>query len=651
MAERQQSVTLSELPDVHTTTSDGRAAVLVMPAPATPTVAGLVAARVDGQLVDLSDRPKAVSGEPVTLRDPNGLDILRHTIAAQVLGRALKLVYPGAQLAIGPTVADGFYYDVATDEPISSEDLDRIEEKMREIIREGAGITKRWLSRESVLALFESRNEPFKVEIITDDLGEAFSVYEQDGTDFVDLCRGPHLPSLALIDPKSFTLTSVAGAYWRGDNNRQMLTRIYGTAWRNGKELRVHLERVEEAKRRDHRLLAQKMDLFHFSADSPGQVFWHAGGWTMYSELVGFIREQLRAYDYEEINTPRMVSRALYERSGHWAKFGTENMFTTETYGATFAWKPMNCPSHITVYNQRQHSYRDLPLRYAEFGNCYRKELTGALHGLMRVTSMTQDDAHIFCTMDQVQGEIVALNSMINTIYATLGFSDFYVRFADRPARRLGDDDLWDRAESALRSACVEADVETVLNPGEGAFYGPKLEYVLRDSLGREWQCGTIQLDFNLPERLDATYASADGGKARPVIIHRAIIGTIERFLGIFLEQHATWLPLWIAPTQIIFTAISEGQASYSEQLTSRFRGAGLRARWDRGFDDRIAQRIRDHSSSRVPLIGVVGDTEERDGTVSVRRLGDKRSVVVGADELLDQICAEVSSRALAAIT
>ncbi|MGH3866611.1 MAG: threonine--tRNA ligase [Pseudonocardiaceae bacterium] len=607
---------------------------------------GVVARRVDGRLQDLSDAVEpGADVEEVTLDDADGVDTLRHTIVAQVLGRAIKSLYPGSSLAVGPTITDGFYYDVSTETPISSEDLSRIEEKMREIVSEGRSIEKTWIDRDAAIALFEARSEPFKVQIIEDDEAKTFSIYEQVGTDFVDLCRGPHLESLGQIDVSSFTLTSVAGAYWRGDSRNAMLTRIYGTAWRTGKELRLHLERLEEAKRRDHRLLATKMDLFHFSADSPGQVFWHSAGWTMYQELTGFIREKLRQYEYDEVNTPRLVSQQLYERSGHWAKFGTENMFTTEAYGETFALKPMNCPSHITVYKHSQHSYRDLPIRFAEFGNCYRRELSGALHGLMRVTSMTQDDAHVFCTMDQVRHEILVLNSMIKDIYRTLGFENYYVRFADRPPRRIGDDATWDRAEAALLAACEEAGLETVPNPGEGAFYGPKLEYVLTDSLGRDWQCGTIQLDFNLPERLDATYVTSDGSRERPVMIHRAIIGTIERFLGIFLEQHAKWLPLWISPMQISFAAISEGQAEHSRQLAERFRAAGLRASWDRNYDDRISQRIRDHSQARVPLVGVVGDNEVSDGTVSLRVLGGNRSTSVPVDELLARLSHEVRTR------
>ncbi|MFE2733265.1 threonine--tRNA ligase [Streptomyces sp. NPDC059349] len=608
----------------------------------------VVARRVNGKLQDLSDPIRSgAEVEEVTLTEPDGLDILRHTLAAQVLGRAVKSLYPDSKLAIGPTITDGFYYDIQTDVPISSEDLPKIEEKMREIIAENRAVKKAWVERSSAISLFEKRSENFKVEILEADDAESFSIYEQVGSDFVDLCRGPHLESLGLIDPAAFALVSVSGAYWRGDSQNAMLTRIYGTAWSTRKELRIHLDRLEEAKRRDHRLLAAKMGLFHLGPESPGQVFWHPAGWTLFQELTGFIREKLRANDYQEVNTPRMVSQQLYERSGHWSKFGTENMFTSEAYGESFALKPMNCPSHILLYQHDQRSYRDLPVRLAEFGNCYRRELSGALHGLMRVTSMTQDDAHVFCTLDQVQEEIVVLNAMIEEIYRTLGFENYYVRFSDRPARRIGDDETWDRAEGALLAACEAAGVKTVPNPGEGAFYGPKLEYVLTDSLGRDWQCGTIQLDFNLPERLGATYVAPSGARERPVMIHRAIIGTVERFLGIFLEQHAKWLPLWIAPTQIAFSPISEGQAEHAKALAETFRADGLRAEWDRNHDDRISQRIRDHSQSRVPLIAVIGDQEVSDGTVSLRMLGNKRSVSLPVDELRGRLSREVRTRSL----
>ena len=601
---------------------------------------------MDGELSDLSDPVGQDSKvEEIALDSPEGLDILRHTVVAQVLGRAIKDLYPGSSLAVGPTIAEGFYYDVRTSEPISVDDLPKIEAKMREIVAEGRAVKKTWVDKAQALTTFEARREPFKIEIIEEDGGSKFSLYEQVGDDFVDLCRGPHLESLAQIDAEAFTLTSVSGAYWRGDSNNMMLTRIYGTAWRTRKELRVYLERIEEAKRRDHRLLAANMDLFHFSADSPGQVFWHPAGWTMYQELIGFIREKLQKYDYREVNTPRLVSRRLYERSGHWEKFGPENMFTSEAYGETLALKPMNCPSHIEIYKHQQHSYRDLPLRLAEFGNCYRRELSGALHGLMRVTSMTQDDAHVLCTMDQIRHEILILNSMIKDVYQALGFESYYVRFADRPERRVGDDATWDAAEAALLGACADAGVEAAANPGEGAFYGPKLEYVLTDSLGRDWQCGTIQLDFNLPERLGATYIAPDSSRQTPVMIHRAIIGTVERFLGIFLEQHAKWLPLWISPVQVTFSAITDEQAAYTQELSARFREASLRASWDQDTSERISQRIRNHSMARVPLVAVIGDNEVKDGSVSLRILGDRRSTSMPVEDLLVRLLREVKEK------
>ena len=607
----------------------------------------IVAARVDGELRDLVDAPADSPGlELVTIGDPDGLDVLRHTIAAQVLGRALVNLYPGAKLGVGPTTDDGFYYDVLTSEPVSSDDLERIEAEMRRIIAEGSAIEKRRVPRADAESLFAERDQEFKLEIIADAPDDdAFNIYEQGDTEFVDLCRGPHLRSLSQIDPDSFALIRVAGAYWRGDSDRPMLTRVYGTAWRNAKELRTYLKRLEEAKRRDHRSTAQKLSLFHFSPDCPGQVFWLPNGWTMYTELQEFIRETLAKYRYNEINTPRIVSRAMYERSGHWEKFGTDDMFITEAYKGEFALKPMNCPSHVEVFKSSPRSYRALPLRFAEFGNCYRREQSGALHGLMRVASMTQDDAHIFCTMDQVEDEIVALNSMIEETYSTLGFDDYFVRFSDRPPKRIGDDATWDRAEAALLAACDAAGVKTVPNPGEGAFYGPKLEYVLTDAIGRQWQCGTIQLDFNLPTRLDATYTATEGSKERPVMIHRAILGTLERFLGIFLEQFADGLPLWIAPVQIAFLPVTEEHVDAAVELADRFRAAGIRAIGDVDTDGSVGGRVKGHVINRVPLIGVIGDREVETGTVMVRRLGVKEQESASSQVVLDSLLEEIGRR------
>lgn len=605
----------------------------------------VVAIDDDGVLRDLTDEVSGASPRQVTLAEDAGLDILRHTLAAQVLGRALTDLFPGAELAAGPTTDEGFFYDVRTQTPISEDNLPAIEARMREILAEGATISKTFQDKADVVRSFEERNQPFKVEIIEEDGGERFSVYSQEGTDFIDLCRGPHLTSLSLIDPGAFKLQRVAGAYWRGDSSRPMLTRVYGTAWRSKKELDAHLARLEEAKRRDHRQLAQRMDLFHFSPESPGQVFWHKNGWLIYLELTKFIREMLSNFDYEEINTPRIVAKSLYERSGHWEKFGTENMFITEAYRDTFALKPMNCPSHVEVFNSGQRSYRNLPLRLAEFGTCYRRELSGAIHGLLRVTAITMDDAHIFCTMDQVEGEILALNDMIDQTYRALGFTDYFVRFADRPPKRIGDDATWDRAEAALLAACETAGIETILNAGDGAFYGPKLEYVLRDAIGREWQCGTIQLDFNLPDRLDATYTTSAGTKERPVMIHRAIIGSLERFMGVLLEHFADVLPLWIAPIQVALVPVSDHHLDYCNEVAATLRAAGVRVEFQPDQDGTLNYRIREHTNARTPIVLVVGDREVEEGAVTVRRLRVKQQVVASVADLVTSLVSEIRTR------
>lgn len=605
----------------------------------------VVAIDDDNVLRDLADEVTGTTQRPVTLADEAGLDILRHTIAAQVLGRALTDVFSDAELAAGPTTDDGFFYDVRTSSPISEESLPLIESRMREILASGAAITKAVVEKGDVVSMFKERQQPFKIEIVEEDGADRFSIYSQEGSDFIDLCRGPHLTSLSLIDPDAFALLRVAGAYWRGDNTRPMLTRIYGTAWRSKAELDVHLAKLEEAKRRDHRQLAQRMDLFHLSPDSPGQVFWHRNGWLIYLELIKFIREMLANFDYEEINTPRIVAKSLYERSGHWDKFGTDNMFITEAYHNTFALKPMNCPSHVEVFNSAQRSYRSLPLRLAEFGTCYRRELSGAIHGLLRVTAITMDDAHIFCTMDQVQDEILALNTMIDQTYRTLGFTDYFVRFADRPAKRIGDDATWDRAEAALQAACEEAGIETVLNPGDGAFYGPKLEYVLRDAIGREWQCGTIQLDFNLPDRLDAMYTAASGAKERPVMIHRAVIGSLERFMGVLLEHFADVLPLWLAPVQVALVPVSDRHLDYCGEVAAMLRTEGVRVEFQASQDGTLNNRIREHANARTPIVLVIGDREVEERSATVRRLRVKQQASVSMAELVPSLAAEIRER------
>jgi threonyl-tRNA synthetase len=607
-----------------------------------------VAIKVNGVLRDLSDPiTEDASISLVTVNDEDGLEIMRHTIAAQVLARAVKNLYPGAKLAIGPTIRDGFYYDVAFKEPISVADLPAIEEEMKRIAKTGSSITKKIYDRDGAKALFGDRGEEYKVAIINDsDEGEGFQIYHQDGTDFIDLCRGPHLPSFAHIG--AFKLLKVAGAYWRGKSDNEMLTRIYGTAWKSNKELNAYLLRIEEAEKRDHRKLGQEMDLFHFQPETPGQVFWHNNGWTIYRQVENYIRGKLRVYDYDEVNTPRVVSKDLFVKSGHWEKFGTDEMFVTQAYGEqTFALKPMNCPCHVQIFNHSLRSYRDLPIRMSEFGNCFRQEARGALHGLMRVASMAQDDAHIFCRMDQIKDEIVGLNGLIKEIYAELGFDSFFVRFSDRPEQRVGDDSVWDAAENALQEACKAASIEWIPNPGEGAFYGPKLEFVLRDAIGREWQCGTIQLDFNLPQRLEATYIDEKGEKQYPVMIHRALVGTLERFVGILIEHYGGNFPLWLAPRQVVLSSIIDSNNDHVRAVAERFKATGIRCEVD-VRNEKINYKIREHMAAKVSFVGVLGDREARDDTVTVRRLGEgNKTTNLPVNDFIARIREEIDSRAL----
>jgi threonyl-tRNA synthetase len=607
-----------------------------------------VAINVNGVQKDLSDPiTENASISLITIKNEEGLEIMRHTVAAQVLGRALKNRYPGAKLAIGPTIKDGFYYDVLSPTPISASDLPAIEEEMSRIVETSATITKKLYNREQAIELFESRGEDYKVAIIKEsNEGDTFQVYHQEGSDFIDLCRGPHLPSLASIG--AFKLMKVAGAYWRGDSGNQMLTRVYGTAWRNNQELNDYIVRLNEAEKRDHRKLGQTMDLFHFQPETPGQVFWHNDGWTVFREVENYIRGKLRAHNYQEVNTPRLVHKSLFEQSGHWEKFGTDEMFVTKAYGdQTFALKPMNCPCHVQIFNHSSRSYRDLPIRMSEFGNCFRQERSSALHGLLRVASMAQDDAHIFCRMDQVKDEIINLNGLIKEMYAELGFKSFFVRFSDRPEQRVGDDSVWDAAEDALRDACKAADIEWVLNPGEGAFYGPKLEFVLRDAIGREWQCGTIQLDFNLPRRLNATYTDENNEKQYPVMIHRALVGTLERFVGILIEHFGGNFPLWLAPRQAVIVGVNDRNNEYVQHLNDRLRSSGIRSEVDTR-NEKVSYKIREHMVSKVSFIGVIGDREEQNGTITVRRLGDGgQTINYPVEEFQKRMSEEIRTRAL----
>jgi len=604
-----------------------------------------VAIRVNDELKDLCDPITENSSIAIiTLKDAEGLEIMRHSVTAQLLARAIKNLFPDTKLAIGPTIKDGFYYDVAPETPISSEDLPKIEKEMAKLASEKNKIIKKIVPRDEAISLFKERGEDYKIKIIEASDDAEFQIYFQGDTGFIDLCRGPHLPNLKQAGV--FKLTKVAGAYWRGDSDNEMLTRIYGTAWNSAKELEDYLMRIEEAEKRDHRKICQAMDLLHFQPEAPGQVFWHDSGWIMYKELEGYIRGKLKNLGYQEVNTPRIINKSLFEKSGHWEKFGTDEMFVCEAYGSLYALKPMNCPCHVQIYNHDLRSYKQLPIKMSEFGNCIRQEARGALHGLMRVSSMTQDDAHIFCTPDQIKDQVLEISELISEIYKELGFENFFVRFSDRPEKRVGSDEVWDQSEKALMDASKEAGIEWVLNKGEGAFYGPKLEFVLTDAIGREWQCGTIQLDFNLPKRLDATYTDHNGEKQHPVMIHRALIGTLERFLGMFIEHYAGNFPLWIAPVQLVVSGVVDKHSEHAEAVAAKFKGAGIRARHD-GRNDKINYKIREHMMAKVSYVGIIGDKEIEEGTITVRRLGTNKQETYNVDAFLENMLSEIDQKAL----
>ncbi|MCH8196508.1 MAG: threonine--tRNA ligase [Proteobacteria bacterium] len=599
-----------------------------------------LAIRLDGELKDLGavvERDARV--EVVTRKDADALELLRHD-AAHVMAEAVKELYPETQVTIGPAIEDGFYYDFARQTPFTPEDLERIEARMREVVERDEPIAREVWDRGEAIAFFKQQGEHYKAEIIADlPPDEEITLYRQG--EFIDLCRGPHLPSTGRLG-KAFKLTKLAGAYWRGDSNNEMLQRIYGTAWASEAQLADHLHRIEEAKRRDHRRLGREMALFHFQDEAVGMVFWHPKGWTLYGLLVDYVRRRLAAAGYVEVNTPLLVDRSLWEASGHWEKF-REHMFTVEADERTLALKPMNCPGHVQIFRQGLKSYRDLPLRMAEFGACHRYEPSGALHGLMRVRGFTQDDAHIFCTDDQITSESVAFCDLALGIYRDFGFTDIVIKLADRPAVRAGDDAVWDRAEAALKSAVEATGLEYELNPGDGAFYGPKLDFVLRDAIGREWQCGTLQVDFVLPERLDASYVGEDGARHRPVMLHRAILGSIERFIGILIEQYAGKFPLWLAPVQAVVATITNDADAYAAEVAAALGAAGLRTELDTG-SDKIGYKVRLHSTRKVPLLLAVGKREAAERTVSIRRLGGKAQEVLALDEAVARLTEDATS-------
>ncbi|MED5535297.1 MAG: threonine--tRNA ligase [Pseudomonadota bacterium] len=597
-----------------------------------------VAIRINGVLRDLTTHIEDdVDIEIVTRTTDEGLEVLRHD-AAHAMAEAVKELYPDTQVTIGPAIQDGFYYDFARDEAFTPEDMELIEKRMRKIVERDEKITREVWARAQAIEFFKDQGEIYKAKIIADiPEDEDVTVYRQG--EFVDLCRGPHLPSTGRLG-KAIKLTKLAGAYWRGDSSNEMLQRIYGTAWANDKDLKQYLHRIEEAERRDHRQIGRQMDLFHFQDEAVGAIFWHPKGWTLFQTLVDYMRQRQNIADYQEINTPELMDRSLWETSGHWDTFG-ENMFTSLTEDdRVWAIKPMNCPGHVQVFKKNLRSYRELPLRLAEFGKVHRYEPSGALHGLMRVRAFTQDDAHIFCTEDQITAETGAVCSLLLEIYRDMGFEDVTIKFADRPQRRVGEDQVWDRAENALLKAMDSLNLNYTHNPGEGAFYGPKIEFVLRDAIGRDWQCGTLQVDLNLPARLGATYIGEDGNRHTPVLLHRAIFGSLERFIGILLEHYAGNLPFWLAPQQVMVATITSDADQYALEVAQQFQSAGLRTETDLR-NEKINYKVREHSLTKTPVIVALGKREVEERTVSIRRLGEKDQKIVPLTEAIATLSKE----------
>ena len=597
-----------------------------------------LAIKIDGEVLDLSRSIDADSTvEIVTRKSEDALDLIRHD-TAHVMAEAVQALYPGTQVTIGPSIENGFYYDFAREEPFTPDDLEKIEAKMMEIIKRDDVFSREEWDRDDAVRHFTDIGEKYKAQLIHDlPATETISMYRQG--DWMDLCRGPHLPSTGHVG-KGFKLLKLAGAYWRGDSNNEMLQRIYGTSWRDEKELKAHLMMLEEAEKRDHRRLGREMGLFHFQEEAVGSVFWHPNGWTLYRTLETYIRARLDKANYVEVKTPQLIDRGLWEASGHWEKF-RDHMFTAETEDdRVFALKPMNCPGHVQIFRQGMTSYRELPLRMAEFGSCHRYEPSGALHGLMRVRAFTQDDAHIFCTEDQITSETEAFCELLLSVYKDCGFEEVVIKFADRPETRAGEDAVWDRAEAALTEAVEASGLNYTLNPGEGAFYGPKLEFVLRDAIGRDWQCGTLQVDFVLPERLDASYIGEDGEKHRPVMLHRAILGSFERFIGILIENYAGRMPMWMAPVQAVVATITSDADAYAIEVRNALDAAGIRAEVDIR-NEKINYKVREHSLAKVPTMLVVGQREVDDRKVALRRLGGKDQEFLALDEAVARLAEE----------
>ncbi len=610
-----------------------------------------IAAKLDGVVVDLTDPiPGDAKIEFVTRDSPEALELIRHD-AAHVMAEAVQKLWPGTQVTIGPVIENGFYYDFFRNEPFTPEDFAAIEQEMRKIIAANKPFTKRVVSREEAMQIFRDKGEAFKVELVEAiPAGQEIKLYDQGG--WFDLCRGPHMASTGQIG-NSFKLMKVAGAYWRGDSTKPMLTRIYATAFRTDEELKAYLTMLEEAEKRDHRRLGREMDLFHFQEEGPGVVFWHPKGWSMFQTLVAYMRRRLAEHGYDEVNAPQLLDKSLWETSGHWGWY-RENMFAAQSAGDEaedkrwFAIKPMNCPGHVQIFKHGLKSYRDLPMKLAEFGVVHRYEPSGALHGLMRVRGFTQDDAHVFCTDEQLEAECIRINDLILTTYADFGFDEIVVKLSTRPEKRVGADALWDRAESVMGKVLEKiasqsgGRIKTAINPGEGAFYGPKFEYVLRDAIGRDWQCGTTQVDFNLPERFGAFYIDADGSKKAPVMVHRAICGSMERFIGILIDHYAGNFPLWLAPTQVMFTTITSEGDEYAKVVAAAARKAGLRVEIDLR-NEKINYKVREHSLAKIPALLVVGKKEAESHSVSVRRLGSEGQKVMSTEEAIAALVEEAT--------
>ncbi len=604
-----------------------------------------LAGRVDGELMDTShviDHDAALS--IITERDEDGLDVIRHS-TAHLLAQAVKELFPDAQVTIGPVIENGFYYDFAYQRAFTPEDLEKIESKMVELAGQDLHVSRKLMPRDEAIDFFREMGEEYKAEIIGSiPQGENISLYQQG--DFIDLCRGPHVPSTGKL--KAFKLMKVAGAYWRGDSNNEMLQRIYGTAWTDKKALKAYLHRLEEAEKRDHRKIGRAMNLFHTQEEAPGMVFWHDAGWQVYLQIQDYIRAKLRRHGYQEVHTPQVIDRSLWEKSGHWEKFH-DDMFTTDSEHRTYAIKPMNCPAHILIYNQGLKSYRDLPLRLAEFGSCHRNEPSGTLHGLMRVRGFVQDDAHIFCTEAQILDEVSSFIDLLFEVYRDFGFDDVIIKLSTRPEQRVGADELWDKAEKALEDALNHKQLSWDLQPGEGAFYGPKIEFSLKDCLDRVWQLGTIQLDFSMPDRLGAHYVGEDGARHVPVMLHRAILGSLERFIGILIEHYAGALPVWLAPVQAVVLNITDRQAPYAREVEESLKNQGVRIKSDLR-NEKIGFKIREHTIQRVPYLLVVGDREAESATVAVRTRSGKDLGSMSLQALSQGLTAEIASRGLNAL-